>query len=101
MREQIYRKLSELGFPNGGDGTTEELLNLWQSWYEGNVRHFHGGACHFDSPKIHGISLFLIRVPHSAAFHKYDYTLCAGNLKEKAESPADCGDSCYETRSAI
>ena len=41
MREQIYQKLNELGFPNGGDGTTEELLALWRSWYEGNVKHFH------------------------------------------------------------
>ena len=41
MREQIYRELNELGFPNGGDGTTEELLSLWRSWYEGNVKHFH------------------------------------------------------------
>ena len=41
MREEIYRKLNELGFSNGGDGTTEERLNLWRSWYEGNVSHFH------------------------------------------------------------
>ena len=41
MREQIYQELNELGFPNGGDGTTEELLSLWRSWYEGNVKHFH------------------------------------------------------------
>ena len=41
MREQIYRKLGELGYPNGGDGGTEEHLALWRSWYEGNVKHFH------------------------------------------------------------
>ena len=51
---------------------------------EGNVRDFDNGTCHFDSPKIHGISLFILRVPHSAGFHKYDYTLCDANLKEKA-----------------
>ena len=41
MREEIYRKLSELGFPNGGDGGAEERIALWRSWYEGDVRHFH------------------------------------------------------------
>lgn len=41
MREEIYRLLGEMGFPNGGDGGTEEQLALWRSWYEGNVRHFH------------------------------------------------------------
>ena len=41
MRSAIYRKLAEMGFPNGGDGNTEELLRLWRSWYEGDVSHFH------------------------------------------------------------
>ena len=42
MREIIYRKLEEMGFPNGGDGGMEEHLALWRSWYQGNVKHFHG-----------------------------------------------------------
>lgn len=41
MREIIYRKLEEMGFPNGGDGGMEEHLALWRSWYQGNVKHFH------------------------------------------------------------
>ena len=41
MREEIYRRLSELGFPNGGDGGMGERLEVWKSWYAGEVRHFH------------------------------------------------------------
>ena len=41
MREEIYQKLNELGFPNEGDGGTEARLALWRSWYTGEVRHFH------------------------------------------------------------
>ena len=39
MREEIYRKLNELGFPNGGDGTTEERLNLWRSAVNSSSRY--------------------------------------------------------------
>ncbi len=41
MREEIYRMLNELGFPNAGDGGTEERLRLWREWYEGDVKRFH------------------------------------------------------------
>ncbi len=41
MRAEIYQKLNAMGFAAGGDPGTEELLRLWRSWYEGDVRHFH------------------------------------------------------------
>ncbi len=41
MRAEIYEKLNDMGFSNAGDMETEELLRLWRSWYEGDVRHFH------------------------------------------------------------
>ena len=40
MRNQIYSALRELGF-GGGDGSGAELLELWKSWYEGEVARFH------------------------------------------------------------
>ncbi len=42
MREQIYRKLRELGYgAREGVGAEESRLALWRSWYEGEVEHFH------------------------------------------------------------
>ena len=41
MREEIYRVLGELGFGGVYSAEDERNLEVWRSWYEGDVRHFH------------------------------------------------------------
>ena len=53
MREQIYRLLGEMGYPEAYSAEEDRDLQLWRSWYEGDVKHFHNYRVYNGQKRIH------------------------------------------------